>query len=75
MKSLLSDMLKKMKERMQCYPNDYLRLNLRHPSLDSEIWYEFTQSKSLNEATILDKVQVVQQSKKEFTITDGSAEF
>ncbi|XP_052681401.1 uncharacterized protein LOC128162281 [Crassostrea angulata] len=68
-------MLKQVKKRMQCNPNDYLRLNLRHPSLDSEIWYEFTQCKNLNEATILDKVQAVQQSKKEFTITDGSAEF
>lgn len=74
-KRLISDMLKQVKERMQCNPNDYLRLNLRHPSLDSEIWYEFTQCKNLNEATILDKVQAVQQSKKEFTITDGSAEF
>lgn len=74
-KRLLSDMLKEVKERMQCNPNDYLRLNLRHPSLDSEIWYEFTQSKNLNEATILNKVQAVQQSKKDFTITDGSAEF
>lgn len=33
------------------------------------------QSKNLNEATILNKVQAVQQSKKDFTITDGSAEF
>lgn len=52
-KRLLSDMLKQVKERMQCNPNDYLRLNLRHPSLDSEIWYEFTQSKKLNEATVV----------------------
>ena len=29
----------------------------------------------MNEATILNKVQAVQQSKKDFTITDGSAEF
>lgn len=53
MKRLLSDMLKQVKKRMQCNPNDYLRLNLRHPSLDSEIWYEFTQSKKLNEATVV----------------------
>lgn len=72
LKRLLSDMLKQV---MQCNPNDYLRLNLRHPSLDSEIWYEFTQCKNLNAATSLDKVQAVQQSKKEFTITEGSAEF
>lgn len=52
-KCLLSDMLKQVKKRMQCNPNDYLRLNLRHPSLDSEIWYEFTQSKKLNEATVV----------------------
>lgn len=74
-KRLLSDIVKQVKERMQYNPNDYLRLNLRHPSLDSEIWYEFTQCKNLNEATILDKVQAVQQSKKEFTITDGTVEF
>lgn len=72
---LLSQMLKEVKERMQCNPNDYLRLNIRHPSLDSDVWYEFTQSKNLNESTILTKIEGVQQSKKEFTITDGSAEF
>lgn len=72
---LLSDMLKEVKERMQCNPNDYLRLNIRHPSLDSDVWYEFTQSKNLNESKILSKIEGVQQSKKEFTITDGSAEF
>lgn len=49
-------------------------MNLHHPSLDSEICYEFTQCKNLNEAIILDKVQAVQQSKKDFNIMNGSAE-
>lgn len=40
-KRLLRDMPKQVKERMQCNHNDYFRLNLRHPSLDSKIWYEF----------------------------------
>lgn len=52
-----------------------IRLNIRHPSLESAIWYEFTQSKHLNEVKILNKIEAVQQSKKEFTITDGSAQF
>lgn len=72
---LLSDMLTEVNERMQCNPNDYLRLNIRHPSLDSDVWYEFTESKNLNESKISSKIEGVQQSKKEFTITDGSAEF
>lgn len=45
-------------------PNDYLRLNIRHPSLESDIWYEFTQSKHLNEVKILNKIEAVHQSKK-----------
>lgn len=72
---ILRDVLNQVKERMQCNPNDYLRLNIRHPSLESDIWYEFTQSKHLNEVKILNKIEAVQQSKKEFTITDGSAQF
>lgn len=60
---------------MQCNSNDYLRLNIRHPSFESDIWYEFTPSKHLNEVKILNKIEAVQQSKKEFTITDGSAQF
>ncbi|XP_062616823.1 uncharacterized protein LOC134278530 [Saccostrea cucullata] len=34
---LFRDMLQTVKSEMQCNPNDYLRLNLRHNSLDSEI--------------------------------------
>lgn len=61
---ILRDVLNQVKERMQCNPNDYLRLNIRHPSLESDIWYEFTQSKHLNEVKILNKIEAVQQSKK-----------
>lgn len=71
---ILRNLLIDVKGRMQCRPNDYLRLNLHHPSLDSDIWFEFTQCKNLNEATILNKIEAVQQSKKDFTITDGAAE-
>ncbi|XP_048775446.2 uncharacterized protein LOC125680045 [Ostrea edulis] len=69
---LFRDLLQKVKLRMQCNPNDYVRLNIRHPALDSDIWVEFTQSKNLNEEKILNKIEAVQQSKKEFVITDGS---
>lgn len=31
---ILRDVLNQVKERMQCNPNDYLRLNIRHPSLE-----------------------------------------
>ena len=59
---------------MECRPDDYLRLNLHHPSLQSDIWFEFTQSQNLDEDLVLNKVQAVQQSKKELTLTDGAAE-
>ena len=59
---------------MQTQPNDYLRINIDHPSLDSPIWIEFTQSKNLDEQKILNKIESVQQSKKEFLITDGATE-
>jgi hypothetical protein len=59
---------------MQTQLNDYIRLNINHPSLDSPVWVEFTQSKNLNEDKILQKVEGVQQSKKEFLITDGATE-
>jgi hypothetical protein len=59
---------------MQTQPNDYIRLNIRHPSLDSDIWVEFTQSKNLDEDKILEKIQAVQQSKRDFVITDGATE-
>ncbi|XP_061181223.1 uncharacterized protein LOC133189847 [Saccostrea echinata] len=68
-------MLQNVKYEMQCNPNDYLRLNIRHPSLDSDIWYEFTQCKHLNEDVILDKIEAVQQSKKDFKLGDGAMEF
>ena len=66
--------LKDVKDRMECRPDDYLRLNLRYPSLQSDIWFEFTQSQNLDENIVLNKVQAVLQSKKEFTLTDGAAE-
>jgi hypothetical protein len=59
---------------MEASPNDYLRLNIRHPSLDSDISVEFTQSKHLTEEKILNKIQAVQQSKKEFVISDGGTQ-
>ena len=54
---------------MQWRPHDYVRLNFNHPSLDSDIWFEFTQSQSLDEELILNNVQAVEQSKKHFTLT------
>ena len=59
---------------MQTQPNDYIRVNIDHPSLDSPIWIEFTRSKNLTEEKILNKIEGVQQSKKEFLITDGGTE-
>jgi hypothetical protein len=61
---------------MQCNPNYYIQLNIHHPSLDSPVWLEFTQwqSKNLDEDKILNKIEEVQQSKKEFLLTDGPTE-
>ena len=42
---LFRDILKNIKQKMQASPNDYLRVNIDHPSLDSPIWIEFTRSK------------------------------
>jgi hypothetical protein len=50
---LFRDILKKVKQEMQTQPNDYLRVNIDHPSLDSPVWLEFTQSKNLTEDKIL----------------------
>jgi hypothetical protein len=66
--------LKNVKRKMETQPNDYIRINIRHPSLDSDIWIEFTQSKHLTEEKILQKIQSVQQSKKEFVISDGGTQ-
>jgi uncharacterized protein (DUF736 family) len=71
---LFRDVIKKVKQKMEANPNDYLRVNIDHPSLDSPIWIEFTQSKNLNEEKILNKIEAVQQSKKDFLITDGATE-
>ena len=73
-KQLLKRILQDVKERMKCRPDDYLRLNLHHPSLQSDIWFEFTQSQNLTEELVMNKIQAVQQSKKELTLTDGAAE-
>jgi hypothetical protein len=59
---------------MQTSPNDYLRVNIDHPSLDSPVWLEFTRSKNLDEDKILNKIEGVQQSKKKFLLTDGASE-
>jgi hypothetical protein len=59
---LFRDLLKKVKQEMQTQPNDYIRMNITHPSLDSDIWIEFTRSKNLDEDKILTKIQAVQQS-------------
>jgi hypothetical protein len=71
---LFRDLLKNVKQKMQTNPNDYIRLNIRHPSLDSDIWVEFTQAKNLTEDKILTKIEGVQQSKKEFVLSDGATE-
>jgi hypothetical protein len=49
-------------------------VNIDHPSLDSPLWLEFTQSKNLDEDKILIKIEGVQQSEKEFLLTDGATE-
>ena len=71
---LFRDVIKNVKAKMETLPNDYLRINIRHPSLDSDIWVEFTQAKNLTEEKILNKIEAVQQSKKEFLLTDGATE-
>jgi hypothetical protein len=71
---LFRDMLQTVKRKMQTNPNDYLRVNINHSSLDSPVWLEFTQSKNLTEEKILNKIEGVQQSKKEFLLTDGATE-
>lgn len=74
-RNVLDAMLNEVKSEMNCHPNDYLRLNIRYPSLDSDIWYEFTQSKHLDAQGILEKIKGVQQSKRDFTMTDGAIQF
>ena len=71
---LFRDVIKNVKQKMETLPNDYIRINIDHPSLDSPIWIEFTQSKHLDEDKILNKIEGVQQSKKEFVISDGGME-
>jgi hypothetical protein len=71
---LFRDVIKNVKKKMEASPNDYLRVNIDHPSLDSPVWLEFTQSKNLDEDKILGKIEGVQQSKKEFLLTDGATE-
>ena len=41
-RQLLKRILNDVKAQMEFRPDDYLRLNLRHPSLQSDIWFEFT---------------------------------
>jgi hypothetical protein len=67
---LFRDVLKNVKRKMQTY----LRVNIDHPSLDSPVWLEFTQAKNLDEQKILNKIEAVQQSKKEFLLTEGAIE-
>jgi hypothetical protein len=67
---LFRDILQNVKRKMQTQSNDYLRVNIDHPSLDSPLWIEFTQAKNLTEQKILNKIEAVQQSKKEFLSTD-----
>jgi hypothetical protein len=71
---LFRDMLQTVKRKMHTSPKDYLRVNINHSSLDSPVWLEFTQSKNLDEDKILGKIEGVQQSKKEFLLTDGATE-
>ena len=70
-RQLLKRILNDVKARMECRPGDYLRLNLRHPSLQSDIWFEFTQSQNLDKNLVLNKVQAVQQSKKKYSQRRG----
>ena len=60
-RQLVERILKDVKNRMHAQPDDYLRLNLRHPSLQSDIWFEFTQSQNLNEDVVMDKVEAIQE--------------
>jgi uncharacterized protein (DUF736 family) len=53
MRPLFQDILKNVKQKMEASPNDYLRVNIDHPSLDSPVWLEFTQAKNLTEQKIL----------------------
>jgi hypothetical protein len=71
---LFRDVLKNVKQKMGTSSNDYIRVNIDHPSLDSLVWIEFTKSKNLDEQKILDKIEAVQQSKKEFLLTDVATE-
>jgi hypothetical protein len=65
---------KNVKQKMEASPNDYLRVNIDNPSLDSFVWVEFTQSKNLDEDKILTKIEAAQQSKMEFLLTDGGTQ-
>jgi hypothetical protein len=71
---LFQEMRPTVNRKMHTSPNDYLRVNIDHPSLDSPVWLEFTQVKNLDEQKILGKIEGVQQSKKEFVLTDGATE-
>jgi hypothetical protein len=71
---LFQDVLKNIKDKMETLPNDYLRVNIDHPSLDSPVWVEFTPSKNLTADKILTKIEGVQQSKKEFLLADGATQ-
>jgi hypothetical protein len=68
---LFRDVLKNVEQKMGASPNDYLIVNIDHPSLDSPVWLELTQAKNLTEEKLLSKIESVQQSKKEFLIPDG----
>jgi hypothetical protein len=71
---LFRDVIKNVKRKMEASPNDYLRVNINHPTLDSPVWLEFTKSKNLDQDKILNKIEAVQQSKREFLLTDGATE-
>jgi hypothetical protein len=59
-----------VKQEMQTNPNDYIRLKINHPRLDSPVWLVFTQSKNLDEDFFLSKMEGIQQLKKEFLLTE-----
>jgi hypothetical protein len=65
---LFRDVIKNVKKKMEASPNDYLRVNIDHPSLDSPVWLE------LDEDKILNKIEGTQQSKKDFLLSDGATE-
>ena len=69
---VLDDVLRSIKNKLQCEDRDKMRVNIQHPSLKSEVWVEFTDAKDLNADLLMEKIEKVQQSNENFRIDDGS---